>query len=144
MYDCLFGSWFCIWLCSKKTVPTNSTSKNAESIIDEAYEILDEAWLNPNDKDVDIKGNTITALVESLGDMHSSYFTYEESKTYNQSVDGNYEGIGVAQRTVSEGTMVMQVYKIRQQKKVVYKLEILLQALTGIVLLVRVLMKFLI
>ena len=43
--------------------------------------------------------------------MHSSYFTYEESKTYNQSVDGNYEGIGVAQRTVSEGTMVMQVYK---------------------------------
>ena len=96
---------------AKKTVPTNSTSKNAESIIDEAYEILDEAWLNPNDKDVDIKGNTITALVESLGDMHSSYFTYEESKTYNQSVDGNYEGIGVAQRTVSEGTMVMQVYK---------------------------------
>ena len=41
---------------AKKTVPTNSTSKNAESIIDEAYEILDEAWLNPNDKDVDIKG----------------------------------------------------------------------------------------
>ena len=29
---------------AKKTVPTNSTSKNAESIIDEAYEILDEAW----------------------------------------------------------------------------------------------------
>ena len=28
---------------AKKTVPTNSTSKNAESIIDEAYEIHDEA-----------------------------------------------------------------------------------------------------
>ena len=55
-------------LCSKKNqFRLNSTSKNAESIIDEAYEILDEAWLNPNDKDVDIKGNTITALVESLG-----------------------------------------------------------------------------
>lgn len=96
---------------AKKSDVVKPKNNNSGSVINEAYEILNEAWLNPNDKEVDIKGNTITALVESLGDIHSSYFTYEESKLYNQTVDGNYVGIGVVQRTVSEGTMVMEIYK---------------------------------
>lgn len=96
---------------SKRSTTTVANSNNTKTIIEEAYSILNSNWLNPNDQDVDIKGNTITSLVESLGDIHSSYFTQEESASFNQTVDGNYEGIGVVQRTVSEGTMVIEVYQ---------------------------------
>lgn len=96
---------------SKRSTTTVANSNNTQTIIEEAYNILNSNWLNPNDQDVNIKGNTITSLVASLGDIHSSYFTQEESASFNQTVDGNYEGIGVVQRTVSEGTMVIEVYK---------------------------------
>lgn len=96
---------------AKNNNQTTVKNKNESSIINEAYEILNDNWLNPNDEEVDIKGNTIASLIASLGDIHSSYFTYEESKKYNETVDGNYVGIGVVQRKVSEGTMVMEVYK---------------------------------
>lgn len=96
---------------AKKGSSNNGISSKSETVIDEAYEILNNNWLNPNDEDVDIQGNTIMSLVKSLGDIHSSYFTYEESKTFNQTVDGNYEGIGVVQHTVSEGTMIIEIYK---------------------------------
>ena len=46
-----------------------------------------------------------------MGDQHSDYYTFEEAKAFNQSVDGNYVGIGVVQRTVSQGTMIIQIYQ---------------------------------
>lgn len=96
---------------AKKVDPSVSNNKNKESVINEVYETLEENWFNPNGEEIDIQGKNISAMVASLGDKHSSYFTFEEAKEFNQSVDGNYVGIGVVQRVVSEGTMVIEIFK---------------------------------
>lgn len=93
---------------------TDISIKNKDSdisVLDEAYEILNEYWYNPNDTKVDIEGNSIAALVNSLGDIHSSYFTFEESVAFNQSVEGNFDGIGVAYIALNNGIIITKVYQ---------------------------------
>lgn len=85
--------------------------KDDTTVLDEAYHILKNDWYNPNDTKVDIEGNSISALVNSLGDIHSSYFTFEESLEFNQSVDGNFDGIGVAFISLSSGILITEVYE---------------------------------
>lgn len=81
------------------------------TILDEAYEILNENWYNPNDTKVNLATNSIAALVASLGDIHSSYFSFEQSVAFNQSVDGNFEGIGVGFSTLNNGIILTKVYR---------------------------------
>ncbi|MFQ8706001.1 MAG: S41 family peptidase [Thomasclavelia sp.] len=93
---------------------TDSNFKNGNvdtTVLDEAYEILNNYWYNPNDNKVDIEGNSIAALVNSLGDIHSSYFTFEQSVAFNQSVDGNFDGIGVAYTALNNGIIITKVYQ---------------------------------
>ena len=85
-------------------------SSGDTTILDEAYHILKNDWYNPNDTEVNIEGNSIAALVSSLGDIHSSYFTFEESLAFNQSVDGNFDGIGIAFISLNSGILVTEVY----------------------------------
>ena len=85
-------------------------SSGDTTILDEAYHILKNDWYNPNDTEVNIEGNSIAALVGSLGDIHSSYFTFEESLAFNQSVDGNFDGIGIAFISLNSGILVTEVY----------------------------------
>ena len=85
-------------------------SSGDTTILDEAYHILKNDWYNPNDTKVNIEGNSIAALVSSLGDIHSSYFTFEESLAFNQSVDGNFDGIGIGFISLNSGILVTEVY----------------------------------
>lgn len=85
------------------------TDNSAGTILDEAYQTLEGSWYNPTDKEVNIGHNAILGLVDSL-DPHTAYWTPKEATTFNQTVDGNYEGIGVAYRMVSTGAMVTKVY----------------------------------
>ena len=110
MIICLAVGFVSGYVTNKGTISSSDDSKSS-SVIDEAYEILNNNWLNPNEQKVELQGNTISALVASLGDKHSSYFTYEQSQSFNERVDGNYAGIGVLQHSVSEGTMILEVYQ---------------------------------
>lgn len=85
--------------------------KGDNTVLDEAYAILKDNWYNPNDTKVNIENNAITALVGSLGDIHSTYFTFEESVAFNQSVDGNFEGIGIGYISLNSGILVTEVYR---------------------------------
>lgn len=108
MIICL-GIGFVSGYVIKKT-NTNIANNSNTSVLDEAYEILNQYWYNPNTTEVDIEGNSIAALVNSLGDIHSSYFTFEQSVAFNQSVDGNFDGIGVAYIALNNGIIVTKVY----------------------------------
>ena len=110
MIVCL-GIGFVSGYLTKQVVPESGSSSSETTVIDEAYQVLNDNWYNASGKEVDIQGDTISALVASLGDQHSDYYTFEEAKAFNQSVDGNYVGIGVVQRTVSQGTMIIQIYQ---------------------------------
>ena len=89
---------------------TINNKNNGSLLLEEAYEIINENWFNPNDNKVNIEGNSIAALVSSLGDIHSSYFTFEQSVAFNQSVEGSFEGIGVAYFSLEEGIIITKVY----------------------------------
>lgn len=88
---------------------TKKVSNSNTTILDEAYQTLEESWYNTTDEKVDIGHNAILGLVDSL-DPHTAYWTPKEATSFNQAVDGNYEGIGVAYRMVSTGAMVTKVY----------------------------------
>ncbi|MFQ6792552.1 MAG: S41 family peptidase [Thomasclavelia sp.] len=116
MIICL-GIGFVSGYFAKGSSLSNTNNTNENSVINEAYQILEDNWYNTSDEDVDIQGNTIAALVASLGDKHSEYFTFDEAKAFNQSVDGNYVGIGVVQRAVSQGSIIIEVYDNTPAKK---------------------------
>ncbi|WP_294577926.1 S41 family peptidase [uncultured Thomasclavelia sp.] len=110
MIVCLGIGFVCGYI-TNQTVPDSFSSNDGISLIDEVYETLNDNWYNATGEDVDIQGNSIAAMVASLGDQHTEYFSQDESEAFNQSVDGNYVGIGVVQRTVSQGTMIIEIYQ---------------------------------
>ena len=110
MIICLGIGFISGYIIRKTNIDTNNRESNT-SVLDEAYEILNEYWYNPNDNKVDIEGNSIAALVNSLGDIHSSYFTFEQSVAFNQSVEGNFDGIGVAYTALNNGIIITKVYQ---------------------------------
>lgn len=49
-------------------------------------------------------------MVAGLNDSHSSYLTSKEAVEFNQTVAGNYQGIGVGFSMVEQGAMITKVY----------------------------------
>lgn len=84
-----------------------------------------------------LKRNSIAALVSSLGDIHSSYFTFEESLAFNQSVDGNFDGIGIAFISLNSGILVTEVYPNSPASESNIQVGILLIKLMKLILLVK-------
>ena len=104
---CLAIGYFAGYV-SKKNVIVKS--KNDSSIINEVYDTLDKYWVNTNDQDVSLNTSAIEGMVAGLNDSHSSYLTSKEAVEFNQTVAGNYQGIGVGFSMVEQGAMITKVY----------------------------------
>ena len=52
----------------------------------------------------------LKAYVEGLGDKYSAYYTKDEVSDINESMTGEYYGIGVSVTQVEEGALIMQVF----------------------------------
>ncbi len=52
----------------------------------------------------------LKGYVEGLGDKYSAYYTKEEMVDINESMSGEYYGIGVMVSQVDEGALIMQVF----------------------------------
>ena len=104
---CLAIGYFAGYV-SKKNVIVKS--KNDSSIINEVYDTLDKYWVNTNDQDVSLNTSAIEGMVAGLNDPHSSYLTSKEAVEFNQTVAGNYQGIGVGFSMVEQGAMITKVY----------------------------------
>ena len=104
---CLAIGYFAGYVSKKNVIVKNT---NDSSIINEVYDTLDKYWVNTNDQDVNLNTSAIEGMVAGLNDPHSSYLTSKEAVEFNQTVAGNYQGIGVGFSMVEQGAMITKVY----------------------------------
>lgn len=103
---CLAIGYFAGYV-SKKNVVVKDSNNN---IINEVYDTLNKYWVNTNDQDINLNTSAIEGMVAGLNDPHSSYLTSKEAVEFNQTVAGNYQGIGVGYSMVEQGAMITKIY----------------------------------
>ena len=54
---------------------------------------------------------SLKGMVDSLGDEFSNYFTPEEARRFQQSVEGQFEGVGMSVEKVRRGLQVLMVFE---------------------------------
>jgi carboxyl-terminal processing protease len=77
--------------------PSGGTPEEYEELFApfwEAWDIVHEEYVDQPLDDVILMQGAIDGMMEALGDRHSSYMTPEEFKQANESLEGEYEGIG--------------------------------------------------
>ena len=68
----------------------------------EAWQIVHESYVDQPVDDVALMRGAINGMLESLGDQHTSYMNPDDFKQANQSLSGEYEGIGAYVDTTTE------------------------------------------
>ncbi len=93
---------------------SNTNSSNVVSVEDSdyvngVYQILQEKFLGniPSGKNLDYA--KIKGIVDSLDSKYTSFLTPEEAKSYKESEDPNFEGIGVSLKFNGENTEIETV-----------------------------------
>lgn len=81
-----------------------------EGMLGEVIEIISEEWVDTKGMIKNIEHVALDGFVDGLGDPHTEYWTTEMAQAFNQSVSGNYEGIGISYRVVEQGAMVISVF----------------------------------
>ena len=71
-----------------------------------AYKIIKEKYIFDYDDEV-LKDNTISALISSLGDRYSVFYTKEYFSSLMDSLDGHYYGIGINVSANENGEIVV-------------------------------------
>lgn len=93
----------------------NVDLENAGSIGDlglfnEAYRIIRENYYGFDSVSKnDLVSGMIKGTVDSLGDRHSSYFDIDETKKFNETLSGDFEGIGAVVDKSEFGVSVKQI-----------------------------------
>ena len=77
---------------------------------EEVYEILEQNWYHGNE-DFPLETKSVKGLIKGLEDPYTSFFSAKEASEFNQSVNGNYEGIGVGFNMVDLGAIIVRVYE---------------------------------
>ncbi len=89
----------------------SKSSDNYLSELEEVYDLINDSYY----KDVDKKALTegaIDGMLEALKDPHTMFFTKDEMESFNESMNGSYEGIGVEISIDAEGNIfVFSVFK---------------------------------
>lgn len=77
--------------------PSGSTPADAEALFApfwETWEIVHERFVDQPVDDLALMRGAIEGMLASLGDKHTSYMSPEEFEQANESLEGEYEGIG--------------------------------------------------
>lgn len=77
--------------------------KEAYGVLNDHYYGFDTVSKN------DLVSGMIKGMVDSLGDKHSEYFDIEETKKFNESISGDFEGIGAVVDKSEFGVSVRQI-----------------------------------
>lgn len=78
--------------------------------VKEAYKLIVDKYYGFSQKTrSQIEDQFIAALVESLGDKHSSYFTPEKAKEFNEVLSGDFEWIGAVVGLDVRGIKIVKV-----------------------------------
>ena len=74
----------------------------------------------------------IDGMLSSLGDVHTSYFTKEETDAFNESMQGSYEGIGAELMLNEKGeVIILSVFKNSPAKEKGLKLNDIIIEVNG-------------
>lgn len=77
--------------------PSGDTPKEYEELFApfwETWDIVHEEFVDQPVDDLALMRGAIEGMLEALGDKHTSYMTPEELEQANESLEGEYEGIG--------------------------------------------------
>ncbi len=77
--------------------PSTSTPADQTNLFSpfwETWDLLHENYVDQPLNDTDLMRGAIEGMLSSLGDKHTSYMTPEEFTQANESLTGEYEGIG--------------------------------------------------
>jgi len=77
--------------------PSGSTPEEYEELFApfwEAWELVHEEYVDQPVDDLTLMRGAIEGMLDALGDRHTSYMTPEEFEQANESLEGEYEGIG--------------------------------------------------
>ena len=78
-------------------------------LVDEALDQIADNYYRPVDKE-ELADKGLTASVKSLDDRFSNYFDPEQYKSFEESTQGEFEGVGMSVAEVSRGLRVLTVY----------------------------------
>ena len=112
---CVLCLVFGFFVGNKKS-STNLISTQGSNKVQEVYDILKNRWLNTGD-DIDLDETLAKAMMEAVGDPYNSYFTQSELTDFQDSINKNYEGIGVAFNTNAGLPIMTKVYEGSPAKK---------------------------
>ncbi len=106
------------------TYNSNFSSVKGMDKFTEAYkDIVSNYYEDVNEED--LINAAIKGMIESLDDPHATYYNEEETEAFNQSVDGNYVGIGVTvQASVEDNkTIVVDMFENSPAKEAGIKIN---------------------
>ena len=86
------------------SAPVSAQTGSDEELFDpffEVYELLNQRYIDPLDQDELLSG-AINGMIESIGDNDTNFMTEEEYDRWNQSLSGEFEGIGATVRQDEE------------------------------------------
>lgn len=95
---------------SKLSINDNSTSAALKEF-EEVYDLINDSYYEDVDKDELING-AINGMLSSLEDPHTSYFSEAEAESFNEVMNGSYEGIGAEISTNADGEIfILSVFR---------------------------------
>lgn len=110
-------------IADKTRVSKSSSAKATLNEFEEVYEVIKDSYYKDVDESKMIEG-AIDGMLSSLGDVHTSYFTKEETEAFNQSMQGSYEGIGAELMLNEKGeVIILSVFKNSPAKEKGLKLN---------------------
>jgi carboxyl-terminal processing protease len=79
-------------------------------LYEEALDIIERDYFRPIDRDK-LLNTSLDAVVESLDDQFSHYFSPQEYAAFQLDTEGRFEGVGMSVRAVKQGLRVEEVYE---------------------------------
>ncbi len=124
-YSILLIFWISIWYIGNQYIPLyinniNSSKNIQQSSLDKeifssektkkTIKLIQEYSYGFNQKSkIDIEDAILKSIVNGLGDKHSTYFTKKETTQFEESLRGDFEGIGAVINENPKGIKIMKI-----------------------------------
>ncbi|MBO6048137.1 MAG: S41 family peptidase [Erysipelotrichaceae bacterium] len=81
------------------------------NVFNEISSLITHHWIDTTESKESIDSRMISGMINGLGDPHTTYMSANEVNDFMESINGDYQGIGVAFSIVEEGAFVTRVYR---------------------------------
>ncbi len=124
-----FGGGYLVFHASTATSTTTSSTKVSSSVLSEVISLINNNWVDSTNSKKSITSRMVAGLVDGLGDIHTTYMTADEISEFNNSINGDYQGIGVTFAKVNEGALITKIFDNTPASKAELKIgDIIIEA----------------